>query len=96
MKLLCAKTTVKAALAAAALVLGTAGIVQAEEAGNDSQQFARGAEAWQNNCARCHNMRDTKELQDYEWEVSVMHMRKVANLPGMTARDIMVFLKAAN
>lgn len=68
----------------------------AEEEAPDPAQIARGAKAWGNNCGRCHNIRDPKEHTDDEWEVSVMHMRKVANLPGELTRDIAAFLKANN
>lgn len=62
----------------------------------DPQQIARGAKAWADNCGRCHNLRDAKEIQDYEWDVTVLHMRARANLPGQTARDILEFLKGSN
>lgn len=68
----------------------------ADETTQDQAQISRGAEAWANNCGRCHNVRDPKELEDYEWDVSVLHMRKVGNLPGEVARDIAAFLKASN
>lgn len=68
----------------------------AEEDAADQQQIARGAKAWSENCGRCHNIRDPRELKDYEWDVSVMHMRKIGNLPGEVARDIKAYLKASN
>ena len=71
----------------------------AEQAGakrRDPGQVARGAKAWAENCNRCHNLRDPNELQDYEWDVSVNHMRIRAGLPGQVARDIKAFLKASN
>ena len=69
-------------LIAAALVapvsLGLFGVertVQAQDAPDVSQpdpmQFARGARTWADNCARCHNMRDPKELRDDQWRVVV-------------------------
>lgn len=68
----------------------------AEEGAADQQQIGRGAKAWSENCGRCHNIRDPKELKDYEWDVSVMHMRKIGNLPGEVARDIKAYLEASN
>lgn len=69
----------------------------AEEARNDKQpSVARGAKAWAEHCGRCHNYRSPDELRDNEWEVSVTHMRLVANLPGDMARDILAFLQASN
>lgn len=69
---------------------------KAEEDAADQQQIGRGAKAWSENCNRCHNARDPRELKDYEWDVSVMHMRKIGNLPGEVARDIKAYLKASN
>ena len=66
------------------------------KAGASALQVARGAKAWANNCARCHSLRDPKELTDEDWAVSVTHMRVRANLPGDVARDIAAFLKASN
>jgi cytochrome c553 len=81
-----------------ALVMAAAsfGAWAGEEKAGDPAQFARGAKAWAENCNRCHNVRDPKELQDYEWYVSVTHMRLVAGLPGNVARDILAFLQASN
>ncbi len=82
-----------------ALMTGTASVAeettQAKQS-SDPAQFARGAKAWKDNCARCHNLRDPKELTDLEWEISVTHMRVRANLPGDIAEDIKAFLKASN
>jgi hypothetical protein len=62
----------------------------------DPQRFSRGAQAWQENCSRCHNLRSPDELQDYEWATSVDHMRVRANLPGQVAEDIKLFLQNSN
>ncbi|NIR43465.1 MAG: cytochrome c [Gammaproteobacteria bacterium] len=81
----------------AALLIGVLPTHAAEEEDKpDIAQLTRGSQAWANNCARCHNLRDPAELQDFEWEVSVSHMRVRANLPGEMARDIAAFLKANN
>jgi mono/diheme cytochrome c family protein len=62
----------------------------------DPAAVARGAQAWEQQCNRCHNRRDINELTDAEWDVSVAHMRLIGNLPGEMARDIAAFLKASN
>ena len=62
----------------------------------DPMQIVRGAKAWKNNCARCHNLRSPKELTDEEWDTSVRHMRVRANLSKKDADDIVAFLKASN
>ncbi len=67
-----------------------------EQTASDPMQIARGAQSWADNCGRCHNIRAPKELTDEDWEVSVMHMRVRANLPGNVARDIAEFLKQSN
>ena len=62
----------------------------------DLMQFARGAQTWANNCARCHNMRNPKELRDDQWRAVVSHMRVRGNLTGGEARDVLVFLQGSN
>ena len=61
-----------------------------------SSEFSRGAQAWAENCARCHAMRDPKSLTDAQWQVVTAHMRLRAGLDGQQARDILAFLKASN
>ncbi len=97
MKMRKVRLSVVGAFAATAMV-AFASYAAAEEAykAPDPMQIARGAKSWAENCNRCHNIRDPKEIRDYEWEVSVTHMRVVAGLPGDMARDIMVFLKSSN
>jgi len=56
----------------------------------------KGAQKWADNCARCHNMRDPKELSDDYWETTVNHMRIRAGLWGQDTRDILAFLQASN
>ena len=67
-----------------------------EAAQADPMQFARGAQTWANNCARCHNMRDPKELRDDQWRTAVAHMRVRAGLTGQEARDVLKFLQGSN
>jgi len=62
----------------------------------DPTAFARGAKAWADNCARCHNMRDPGEYRDTLWRPVVAHMRVRAGLTGQQARDILTFLQASN
>jgi len=62
----------------------------------DMAAFARGAKAWADNCARCHNMRDPKDLSDDQWKVVTTHMRLRAGLDGREVRDITVFLQGSN
>ncbi|TXF10470.1 cytochrome c [Pelomicrobium methylotrophicum] len=82
-----------AALLAAAWPMGAA---RAEEKKLDPAAFARGAKAWADNCSRCHNVRDPKELRDDQWKPVVTHMRIRAGLTGQEARDILLFLQGSN
>jgi len=80
---------------------GEAAAVQTAAANGESSapspaQIGRGAKAWAETCARCHNMRDPKDFSDKNWDVIVNHMRVVGPLPGQTAEDIKAFLKSSN
>ena len=75
--------------------VGTA-VAETNKSKADPMQFARGAKAWAQNCARCHNMKSAQDNSDEEWHVDVSHMRVRANLPGQVARDIKAFLQASN
>ncbi len=57
---------------------------------------ANGAKAWSDNCGRCHNIRDAKELRDDQWISTLFHMRVRAGLTGQDTRDILSFLQASN
>lgn len=87
-----------AALAMAALLTAALprGVASAEEKKLDPAAFARGAKAWADNCGRCHNMRDPKELRDDQWKPVVTHMRIRAGLTGQEASDILLFLQGSN
>ena len=74
----------------------TAGLAAAAEPQPDPAAFARGARAWAEQCARCHNMRDPRELRDDQWRAVVTHMRVRAGLTGEQARDILRFLQEGN
>lgn len=58
--------------------------------------FASGAKVWAENCNRCHNVRDPRDLRDDQWITSVFHMRIRAGLTGRETRDILSFLQASN
>ena len=73
-----------------------AGLAASAEPQPDPAAFARGARAWAGQCARCHNMRDPRELRDDQWRAVVTHMRVRAGLTGEQARDILRFLQESN
>ncbi len=92
-----------AAAVVASVSLGMLGLertVHAQDAPavsqSDPMQFARGAQTWADNCARCHNMRDPKELRDDQWRAVVSHMRVRGGLTGQEARDVLAFLQGSN
>jgi len=72
------------------------GTVAADETARDRAQLQRGAKAWENNCARCHKMREPSEFPDHLWRPIVAHMRVRAGLTGEEAKAILEFLQAAN
>ncbi len=84
-----------AVLASAGLAIGAAEAAE-KKAKDDPAQLGRGAKAWVEHCARCHNLRSPGDFADNEWDVIVNHMRVRANLPGDMARDIKAFLKGSN
>lgn len=62
----------------------------------DPMVFTRGARAWADNCSRCHNIRDPRELRDDQWRAVMAHMRLRAGLTGQDTRDILGFLQQSN
>jgi len=58
--------------------------------------YATGATVWAQNCGRCHNIRDARELRDDQWYTTVFHMRMRAGLTGQETRDVVAFLTASN
>jgi cytochrome c1 len=58
--------------------------------------FSRGAQAWVENCNRCHNYRDPQELRDDQWITSMFHMRIRAGLTGQETRDLITYMQEAN
>ena len=88
----------KSGIAAMLLVagLGFASAGYAAEPADKEGNFMRGVKAWADNCARCHNVRDPKELSDDEWITTTYHMRMRAGLTGQETRDIIKFLQKSN
>jgi|TARA_R110002074_G_scaffold142621_1_gene289262 mono/diheme cytochrome c family protein len=57
---------------------------------------SKGAKAWAENCARCHNMRSPSDLRDDQWVTTAFHMRLRGGLTGQETRDILTFLQSSN
>lgn len=68
----------------------------AEEKPSIKGDVGRGAKSWVDNCMRCHNARDPKELRDDQWITTTFHMRIRAGLTGQETRDIIAFLQMSN
>ncbi len=84
-------------LLAVALTFGMACASVASDApANKEGDFLRGAKAWADNCTRCHNVRDPKELRDDQWKTTVYHMRVRGGLTGQQTRDIIKFMQESN
>ena len=62
---------------------------------NEVPDLNNGAKVWAQACVRCHNLRQPAELSDYDWKVSMTHMRVRAGLTGKDARDITAFIMAS-
>ena len=58
--------------------------------------FAAGAKQWADNCGRCHNVRDPRDLRDDQWITTAFHMRVRAGLTGQETRNILTFLQESN
>lgn len=56
----------------------------------------KGAKVWSENCGRCHNIRDARELRDDQWVTTAFHMRIRAGLTGQETRDVLAFLISTN
>lgn len=93
-----AKATFAALAVVALAAIGSTQIGRAQGSvpGDQAAAAARGAKAWADNCASCHNARSPLDYSDAQWSVATAHMRVRANLPGNVARDILVFLQAGN
>jgi mono/diheme cytochrome c family protein len=57
------------------------------------QLFQEGAKLWPVYCAQCHNARPGSEFAPYQWDLIIMHMRALSNMPAENARAIVEYLK---
>lgn len=63
---------------------------------DNAATLTQGAQAWADNCSRCHNLRSPKEFSAQDWDVIVTHMRVRANLSGAEAKGIKAFLMSSS
>jgi len=85
-----------ALMATAGLLLMSSTVVAYDGTWPPKGDAAKGAKAWADNCIRCHNIREGKELRDDQWITTMFHMRVRAGLTGQDTRDILSFLQASN
>lgn len=81
-------------MAAASLLLSTAYTQAADYP--EPGDATKGAQIWADNCGRCHNIREPKELRDDQWISTMFHMRLRSGLTGQDTRDVLSFMQAAN
>jgi mono/diheme cytochrome c family protein len=55
--------------------------------------FREGAKLWPVYCNTCHNARPGSEKAPYEWDMIMMHMRTLGNIPPQDAKAILEYLK---
>ena len=80
------------------LVIGIGGLcpgaVNAQQQESQRRQlFKEGARLWPVYCAQCHNARPGSEFAPYQWNVIIMHMRGLSNMPAENAQAILEYLK---
>jgi len=85
-----------ALMASTGLLLISAAVMADENSWPPKGNATNGAKAWADNCNRCHNLRDVKDLRDDQWITTMFHMRLRAGLTGQDTRDILSFLQASN
>ncbi len=58
------------------------------------QRFRLGAKLWTAYCNQCHNARTPAEKAPHEWDMVIMHMRSLGNIPPDDAKALVEYLKA--
>lgn len=93
----CSTTYVlKLLVVTAALTVGAGSLPAVAEQDQKKGDFVSGAREWADNCTRCHNVRDPRELRDDQWKSTIYHMRLRAGLTGQQTRDILEFMRRSN
>ncbi len=67
---------------------------QTKEEAARRQLIRQGARLWPMYCSTCHNARTPGEKAPYEWDMVIMHMRSLGNIPAEDARALVEYLKA--
>lgn len=58
--------------------------------------FLKGAELWPIYCNQCHNARPPSQKAPYEWNMVMIHMRTLSNMPAGDAKAILEYLKESH
>jgi hypothetical protein len=58
------------------------------------QLILKGARLWPIYCNQCHNARPPSEKAPHEWDIEIMHMRSLGNIPGENMRALLEYLKS--
>jgi len=95
-RIILSTTVLLTAVAVSAVFLSGPVVADSDSDMATQGDVGRGAQAWAQNCMRCHNARDPQEFRDDLWKPIVTHMRVRAGLTGQEARDILAFLQASN
>jgi len=75
------------------LIAGT-GFAQEEMSKKEKAQlFRKGAELWPIYCAQCHSPRAPGDYSSYQWNILMMHMRTLGNIPPGDANAILAYLQ---
>ncbi len=62
----------------------------------ETNDFAEGKNLYQNNCAKCHNLYDTKSFSDEEWQPILLSMQKKAHLNDADRIKIYNYVTSTN
>jgi mono/diheme cytochrome c family protein len=65
-----------------------------EDEAERRQRFRLGAKLWPVYCNQCHNARTPAEKAPYEWDMVIMHMRSLGNIPPEYEKALLEYLKA--
>ncbi len=89
--------TVLMLIAAIAPMIVRSGFAQEEMSKKEKAAlFRKGAELWPVYCAQCHSPRAPGDYASYQWDILLMHMRTLGNIPPSDANAILAFLKGGS
>lgn len=85
------------AIVLATLLIGSMGgfaLAQPMSKAEHQRLFIKGAQLWPLYCNTCHNARPGSEKAPYEWNMIILHMRMLGNIPADDQRALVEYLKA--